>query len=184
MLKLKYDSFQSEHWNLVLNFQNNPDIFLYLVTLHLPYISRCHTAPPTAYLSLLLSDATSLLSVSLASLASSSSLCSFLRAAATRCASSSASSSWCFSCFTRTFPFSACTEREREREGNDSERPWRFLRTLSRVLPGLCTAAPASSHPPSGRSNPSASSLSDAGSWRWPGALCATSFTQNHHVIS
>lgn len=46
-----------------------------------------------SYLSLLLREATSLLSVSLASLASSSSRCSFLRPAATRCASSSASSS-------------------------------------------------------------------------------------------
>lgn len=54
---------------------------------------QCHAASLHSYLSLLLSEATSLLSASLASLASSSSLCSFLRPAATRCASSSASSS-------------------------------------------------------------------------------------------
>ncbi|TNN28239.1 hypothetical protein EYF80_061613 [Liparis tanakae] len=65
---------------------------------------------PLAYLSLLRSDVTSLLSASLASVASSSSRCSFLRAAAARCASSSASSSWSFSCFTRTELFSAYGE--------------------------------------------------------------------------
>lgn len=59
------------------------------------------------YLSLLFSAATSRPRASLLSVASSSSLCSFLRFALIRWDSSSASSSCLFSCFSRVLPFSA-----------------------------------------------------------------------------
>lgn len=59
------------------------------------------------YLSLLFSAATSRPRASLLSVASSSSLCSFLRFALIRWDSSSASSSCLFSCLSRVLPFSA-----------------------------------------------------------------------------
>lgn len=64
-----------------------------------------------AYLSLLLREETSRLMASLASVASSSSLWSFLRAAVILWDSSSLSSNCLFSCLTRAFALSAC-ERE------------------------------------------------------------------------
>lgn len=59
------------------------------------------------YLSLLLRELTSLFIASAVSVASSSSRWSFLRDALARWASSSASSSWRFSCFKRMFALSA-----------------------------------------------------------------------------
>lgn len=68
--------------------------------------AKLHQHP--AYLSLLLRELTSLFMASAVSVTSSSSRCSFLRAALARCASSSDSSSWRLSCFKRTFTLSAC----------------------------------------------------------------------------
>ncbi|TNN58552.1 hypothetical protein EYF80_031172 [Liparis tanakae] len=64
-----------------------------------------------AYLRRFLRVWTSRLRPSLASVASSSSLCSFLREALALVASSSASSSWRFSCFMRELAFSTFTHR-------------------------------------------------------------------------
>ena len=69
---------------------------------------------PAPHLSLFLRTLTSRFMESADSVASSSSRCSFLRLALALCASSSASSSWRFSCFMREFSFSAWTETMRK----------------------------------------------------------------------